>query len=59
MTNYTRAFFFPPLVCEVQRFGREGSFTSYKGLAFFTKSNTPLDLPAGAEVVTADRIWIP
>ena len=33
--------------------------TSYKGLAFFTKSKIPLDLPAGAEVVTADRIWIP
>jgi hypothetical protein len=33
--------------------------TSYKGLAFFTKTNTPLDLPAGAEVVAADRIWIP
>ena len=33
--------------------------TSYKGLAFFTKSKTPLDLPPGAEVVTADRIWIP
>lgn len=33
--------------------------TSYKGLAFFTKSNTPLDLPTGAEVITADRIWMP
>jgi len=32
---------------------------SYKGLAFFTKSSSPLDLPAGAEVVTAQRIWIP
>ena len=32
---------------------------SYKGLAFFTKSNTPLELPAGAEVVTADHIEIP
>jgi len=32
---------------------------SYKGLTFFTKSDAPLDLPAGAEVVTAQRIWIP
>ncbi len=32
---------------------------SYKGLAFYTKSSTPLDLPAGAEVVTADKIWTP
>ena len=33
--------------------------TSYKGLAFYTKSNTAMELPVGAEVVTADRIWIP
>jgi hypothetical protein len=33
--------------------------TSYKGLVFFTKSNTPLDLPTGAEVITADRFWMP
>jgi hypothetical protein len=33
--------------------------TSYKGLAFFTKSSDPLDLPAGAEVVSSKRIWIP
>jgi hypothetical protein len=32
---------------------------SYKGLAFFTKSKTPLELPSGAEVVEAGRIWIP
>jgi hypothetical protein len=32
---------------------------SYKGLAFCTKSSTPLDLPAGAEVVTAEKIWTP
>ena len=32
---------------------------SYKGLAFFTKTNTPVDLPTGTEVVTADRIWMP
>jgi hypothetical protein len=33
--------------------------TSYKGLAFFTKSATPIPLPDGTEIVTADRIWIP
>jgi len=32
---------------------------SYKGLAFFTKSKTPLDLPSRAEVVEAGRIWVP
>jgi hypothetical protein len=33
--------------------------TSYKGLAFFTKSPTELALPPAAEVVVADSIWIP
>jgi len=33
--------------------------TSYRGLAFFTKSPAPLDLPAGAELVQARTIWIP
>jgi len=33
--------------------------TSYKGLAFFTKSPMPLALPAGVEVVQAKKIWIP
>jgi hypothetical protein len=32
---------------------------SYKGLAFFTKSSDPMTLPADAEVVRANRIWIP
>jgi hypothetical protein len=31
----------------------------YKGLAFFTKSESPLALPADVEVVTAKRLWIP
>ena len=31
----------------------------YKGLAFYTKTSDPLSLPAGAEVVAANRIWIP
>ncbi len=33
--------------------------TSYKGLAFYTKSTRPLALPSGAELVTAQKIWIP
>jgi hypothetical protein len=32
---------------------------SYKGLAFFTKSATPVQLPAGCEVVAAGGIFIP
>ena len=33
--------------------------SSYKGLAFFTKSPFPLALPGGCEVVQAQKIWIP
>ena len=33
--------------------------TSYKGLAFFTQADEPLVLPAGVEVVAAEKIWIP
>ena len=33
--------------------------TSYKGLAFFTKSPGALSLPGGCEVVEAQKIWIP
>lgn len=32
---------------------------SYKGLAFFTKSDEPLQLPGGAELVVAEAIHIP
>ncbi len=32
---------------------------SYKGLAFFTKTPEPLDLPGAAEVIAAQSIWIP
>jgi len=31
----------------------------YKGLVFYTKSRTPLDLPRNIEIVTARKIWIP
>jgi len=33
--------------------------TSYKGLAFFTKSTEQLLLPGRAQVVSAASIWIP
>jgi hypothetical protein len=33
--------------------------TSYKGLAFFTKSSAPLDLPSGTELVQAKAMWMP
>ena len=33
--------------------------TSYKGLAFFTKSASPLALPPRAEVIGAEKISIP
>jgi hypothetical protein len=33
--------------------------TSYKGLAFYTQSPTPLSLPYKAEVVVARTIWMP
>lgn len=32
---------------------------SYKGLAFFTKSDEKLPLPGGTELVAAKTIWIP
>lgn len=33
--------------------------TSYKGFAFFTKADDPISLPKGAEVIVAEKIWIP
>jgi ABC-type hemin transport system substrate-binding protein len=33
--------------------------TSYKGLAFFCKSDAPLKLPETIEVIAAEKIWIP
>jgi hypothetical protein len=33
--------------------------TSYKGLAFFTKSPSPLNLPGDIELIAARKIWIP
>jgi hypothetical protein len=33
--------------------------SSYKGLAFFTKSPEALSLPSGCELIQARKIWIP
>jgi hypothetical protein len=33
--------------------------TSYKGLAFFCKSETPMNLPRDTELILSKRIWIP
>lgn len=53
-----------PLVVAASVKGLFGtSYTAYlashKGLAFYTKSKTPLHLPGSAEVVQARKIWIP
>ncbi len=31
----------------------------YKGLVFFTKSPSPLQLPSDVELITARKIWVP
>ena len=33
--------------------------TSYKGLAFFTKSRVEIEFPRGTEIILADKIWMP
>lgn len=33
--------------------------TSYKGLAFFAHSPTPINLPGSVEVIAAQKIWMP
>lgn len=32
---------------------------SYRGFVFATKSESQIHLPSGAEVVTAERVWLP
>jgi hypothetical protein len=38
---------------------RYSYLTSYKGLAFYTKVKTPLNLPGDIELVAAKKIWMP
>ena len=33
--------------------------TSYKGFAFFARTDEPISLPSTAEVIVAEKIWIP
>ncbi len=33
--------------------------TSYKGLIFFANSDEVIPLPAGVEIVSAGKIWVP
>ena len=41
-------------------FGKKYQYlTSYKGLAFFAQSPTPLMLPRSVETVLAKQIWVP
>ena len=52
----------PVVVVATSRiFGRQSYkyITSYKGLAFYTKSPSQLDLGGGIELVGAKAIWIP
>ena len=51
-----------PLVVQAQGgiFTTKYSYlTSYKGLAFYTKVTTPLNLPGDMELVVAKKIWMP
>jgi hypothetical protein len=51
-----------PLVVTAQGglFGKNYQYlTSYKGLAFFTKSSIALNLPGDAEIVQSAKIWMP
>jgi hypothetical protein len=41
-------------------FGKRYKYlTSYKGLAFYTSSSEPLQLPATVEVIPAQSMWMP
>jgi len=51
-----------PLVIAAQTgmFGKKYQYlTSYKGLAFFAQSPTPLMLPRSIETILAKKIWVP
>ena len=51
----------PLVVCaKAGMFGTKFQYlSSHKGLIFYTKTETPVQLPDEAEVVPAKRIWIP
>ena len=33
--------------------------TTYRGFVFYTKSRAPLALPGDAEIIAANKIWVP
>ena len=33
--------------------------TTYRGFVFYTKSRAPLALPSDAEIIAANKIWVP
>ncbi len=52
----------PLIVTSVSNFFGSKSYrylTAYKGLIFYTKNNEPMHLPSKAELIEADKIWIP
>jgi len=52
----------PPLVVQTSGGFFSTSYqylTTYRGLAFYTKSREPLALPAGTELITAEGMWMP
>ena len=51
----------PLVVMAVSRFfGTSYKYlTGYKGLVFYTKSSTQLQIDSRTELITAKRIWIP
>lgn len=51
-----------PLVIQAQGgfFSKSYQYlANYKGFAFYTKSAVPLVLPSDAEIVKAQKIWLP
>jgi len=51
----------PVVVCATSGFRKKKHeyLTGYKGLAFYTKSNVPLQLTSDTELIVAKKIWIP
>ena len=51
----------PVVVCAISGFRKKKHeyLTGYKGLAFYTKSNVPLQLTSDTELIVAKKIWIP
>lgn len=59
--NIIRRIDKPLVVCSIGGvFSKKFRYlTSYKGLAFLTKSSEPIQFGPGSELINAGRIWIP